>query len=66
MGTRARRRRTTIPYKVREIARKYNVSIQDAIKQYNEVLRSKEEDTNDLQAFALDVSSSINQWKLNH
>lgn len=63
MGT---RRRTTIPYKVREIARKYNVSIQDAIKQYNEVLRSKEEDTNDLQAFALDVSSSINQWKLNH
>lgn len=63
MGT---RRRTTIPYKVREIARKYNVSIQDAIKQYNEILRSKEEDTNDLQAFALDVSSSINQWKLNH
>ena len=63
----ARRKRTAIPYQVRQVARKMNVSITEALKEYNSILQARAiSSEQDIQSYALGVSNSINQFKLNN
>ena len=63
----ANRKRTTIPYQVRQIARKMNVSITVALAEYNSIQQARAISSEEsMQGYALGVSSNINQWKLNN
>ena len=63
MGT---RKRTTIPYKVRQIAVKHSISIKDAMSEYNRIQQARVISSEEsIQEYALSVSRSINQFKLN-
>ena len=62
MGT---RKRTAIPYQVRQIARKHSVSIQQALIVYNDIQRARAVSSdNAIQAFASNLSQSIQSFKL--
>ena len=62
----SKRKRTTIPYQVRQIATKHKVSIQQALIVYAEIQRARAVSTDtSLQSFAKGLASSINNFKLN-
>lgn len=63
----ANRKRTTIPYQVRQIARKMNVSLSSALTEYSSIQQARAiSSEQDIQSYALSVSNSINQFKLNN
>ena len=63
----SKRKRTTIPYQVRQIARKMDVSITVALAEYNSIQQARAiSSEQDIQSYALSVSNSINQFKLNN
>ena len=60
------RKRTTIPYQVRQIATKHGVTIKQALIVYAQIQRARAVSTDtSLQSFAKGLASSIQSFKFN-
>ena len=60
------KRRVTFPDSVRRLSQQHSISMQEALKLYNDRMRAKARtDSDELYRFAKGLSNEIDQWRSN-